>query len=157
MPNVLSSITEGHQDEYMGEAGVDDSALGMLQIMRKADVNVDDDDYDQLRRETKLIGVTHKAHMMESRYDMLKKKLTEIRYHPRVKLKDAIKALVNLCHPDAYLAQQVMAMWVASAKSQVALAKRMEHVKKETMKASKTQPRPTSNHSKPKAGGSYSG
>ena len=45
-PKVLSSITEDHQDEYLDGAGVDDSALGMLQAMLKAAVNVDDDDYD---------------------------------------------------------------------------------------------------------------
>ena len=76
-PKVLSSITEDHQDEYLDGTGVDDSALGMLQAMLKAAVNVDDDDYDQLRQEMKGIGVTHEAHMMKSRYDMLKKKLTD--------------------------------------------------------------------------------
>ena len=52
-PKVLSSITEDHQDEYLDGTGVDDSALGMLQAMLKAAVNVDDDDYDQLRQEMK--------------------------------------------------------------------------------------------------------
>ena len=46
-PKVLSSITEDHQDEYPDGTGVDDSALGMLQAMLKAAVNVDDDDYDR--------------------------------------------------------------------------------------------------------------
>ena len=123
--------------------------------MLKAAVNVDDDDYNQLRQEMKGIGVTHEAHMMKSRYDMLKKTLIEIRYHPRFKLKDAIKALVNLCQPDAYLAQEVMSMWAASAKAQIDLTKLMAHVKKETKKASKTQHKATGNpnSSKPKTGG----
>ena len=137
-PKVLSSITEDHQDEYLDGAGVDDSALGMVQIMLKAVVNVDDDEYDQLRQDIKNVGVTHEAHMMKSRYDMLRKKLTEIRYHTRFKLKDAVKALVNLCQPDAYLAQEVMALWAASGKAQADLTKLMAHVKKETKKASKT-------------------
>ena len=114
------------------------SAIQAIQEIYKVIVNVDDDEYIQRMVELRAVSEPTKVmHMMKSRLDMYKKKLTEVRYHKHFNVRDALKGVVQVCQPDAYLVAELMAMWNTGEadKTQVELTKILAYARKQARKA----------------------
>jgi hypothetical protein len=139
---VYASVHEDHQEEHLCDVQVGGSALRSVAAVLKAVAHVEADEFASRIMELRNVGVTEKLHSVPSRFEVVKKKLIEVQFHPDFKMKDGVKAVVQVCAPDSFLTGELMAMWNATSKQATDFAKVMSYAKKEVKKIKTIYPSP---------------
>jgi hypothetical protein len=151
-PKVRASLTQDQIDDFGdGEQG---SALKLIKSVMLGIVKIRQEKFTALLAAFNAQEATVSAAAVKSRFELFKKALLEIRYHPLFELDSALKKLCGVIQPEQFLVHEVISRWTSSSKDQSALTAILAHVRKEIDVIQPTSnPRANSTQANPSRGG----
>ena len=119
-----SKVRASLSQDQLDDSGVIDttSAVNMIKQVLLQTVNSRQELYNPNYQKLVEIGPTEVAERVKDRFRMYCDRLVEVRYHPSFELRTAVKVLVRVVQPDAFLSATLMSEWAVSTKDQKALS-----------------------------------